>query len=252
MKRRAFTLIELLVVVAIIAILISVLLPALGQARAQARKAVCASRLYQMGVAIYCYWTEWNGRVPYVETPMTNGVGSPPRGTYNVPGFGSDRWTDADLDPFDRTKWPVSLPNILMPQYIGDAKDLFVCPAALLGWPRTGSFRFTYRDAGANQPNGIVLDPELYWYVREHFAFMDGRMLRKLRIDLTGDPILDAQALATLRGTYVRDLVLRDGPQLTGPHQRGINVLNRGLQVEFRKQQTAVEDLAPNYAGVKF
>ena len=97
-----------------------------------------------------------------------------------------------------------------------------------------------------------MLDPELYWYEREHFAFMDGRMLRKLRIDLTGDPIVDIQSLATLRGTYVRDLVLREGPKLIGPHQGGINVLNRGLQVEFRTQKAATEDLAPNYAGVKF
>ncbi|MEW6250944.1 MAG: type II secretion system protein [Planctomycetota bacterium] len=254
MERRAFTLIELLVVVAIIALLVAILLPALGQARAQARGTVCRSQMYQLGVALYTYGSEWNGRVPYVETPMTNGTGGPPRSAHSVPGFGGELWPEADLDPFDRAKWPNSLPNVLMPKYIGEQAQLFVCPAAQRGWPRRGGpFRYTYREAGANQPNGIVLDPVQYEYFRESFAFMDGRMFRRLRLELTGDPLRDAQQAALRRTTHVRDLVLWSNGRLVGPHRGGINVLNRDMEVEFRDQRTTNADLAPAYsAGVKF
>jgi prepilin-type N-terminal cleavage/methylation domain-containing protein/prepilin-type processing-associated H-X9-DG protein len=52
---RGFTLIELLVVVAIIALMISILLPSLAAAKRQARKAVCASNLHQIGIAMQQY-----------------------------------------------------------------------------------------------------------------------------------------------------------------------------------------------------
>ncbi len=245
MRKRAFTLIELLVVVAVIALLISILLPALHQARAQAKKSVCAGRLYQIGVALYTYWTEWNGRIPYVESPMTNGTGRP--------GFGNPNSPNDQINPFDREHWPMSLPNLLMPKYVGETKELFVCPAAKIGWPRGGhTLEYTYREAAANQPYGTVLDPKNYWYFREHFGFLDGRMLKKFRMELTGNPANDAQQAAILRGTYLRDLLTWEGQNVAGPHKGGINVLNRDLQVEWRDQPTVQEDLAPNYAGAKF
>jgi len=245
MRKRAFTLIELLVVVAVIALLISILLPALHQARGQAQKSVCAGRLYQIGVALYTYWTEWNGRIPYVESPMTNGVGRP--------GFGNPNSTNDQINPFNRELWPMSLPNLIMPKYVGEVKELFVCPAAKTGWPRGGRQpEYTYREAAANQPYGTVLDPRNYWYFREHFAFLDGRMLKKFRMELNGNPVNDAQQAAILRGTYLRDLLTWEGQTLVGPHKAGMNVLNRDLQVEWRDQATLQEDLAPNYAGAKF
>lgn len=54
-----------------------------------------------------------------------------------------------------------------------------------------GSFQLTYRDAGANQPNGIV-SPEGS-YLRESSGFLDGRPMLKYRLRLTGDPVKDAQ-----------------------------------------------------------
>ncbi|MBW7906804.1 MAG: type II secretion system GspH family protein [Phycisphaerae bacterium] len=250
MRRTAFTLIELLIVVAIVALLLAILAPSLHAARDRARQTVCAARLHQVGVGLYNYWTEQGGRVPYIETPMTNGgFGLPPAVA-----------PDPNLDPFDRQKWPSSLPNVLMPQHLGEQPELFVCPSAVNGWPRAANapYRFTYRDAGANQPNGVVTPPGSY--ERESFGFLDGRMLAKLRIDIYENPstpqeyIHNAQEFAKQRGTYLRDLLefRQPGEPVVGPHRRGIMVLDRDLFVRYRSQPTAYEDLAPNGAGVRF
>ena len=246
MRRNAFTLIELLVVVAIIALLISILMPALGNARIQARDVTCKSRLYQIGVALQEYMVEWNGRIPYCVTPMTNGRAKP--------GFGGANWTDEETDPFNRQKWPNSMPSILMPRYIGETSGIFVCPAAKLGWPkRSKPLRYTYREAAVNQPDGVVIPVTGDWsYMREHFAFLDGRMF-KFRIDtlrLTGNPVLDEELKAARRGTFMRDLVEvttnTDGSkETTGPHKGGINVLSKDFKVEFRDQKTMSADLVP-------
>lgn len=61
--RTGFTLIEVLVVVAIIALLVSILLPSLSRAKEQARRAVCAGRLHNMGVAVLSYAHSNQGKI---------------------------------------------------------------------------------------------------------------------------------------------------------------------------------------------
>src|SRR5438105_2197675 len=139
-RRAGFTLIELLVVVAIIALLISILLPAFAGAREQGRKTMCAANMHQIGLGIYNYWTEWNAHVPYVVSPMVNNY-------YGAYLNSSASMTEADVNPFDRERWPLSLPNVLMPVHMGEARGVFRCPSALNGWPKAGGYRYTYREA---------------------------------------------------------------------------------------------------------
>ncbi|MFQ5490948.1 MAG: type II secretion system protein [Phycisphaerae bacterium] len=238
-RYRGFTLIELLVVVSIIALLMAILLPSLKGARRQAKQVVCAARLRSIGQGLWNYWTENNGRVPYVESSMTNG------------GFGDPAKPDEETNPYDRDLWPGSLPNTLTPTYMGSDEKVFVCPSAIVGWPRQQKpFRMTYRPAAVNQPNGIV--DATAEYFREHFGFMDGRVFKPPTQKLTYNPITDAINSATVRGTFLRDMVKVVKNRVVGPHRGGNNVINKRLEVEFRNQKRTNEDLAPFGQTVQF
>ncbi len=68
MRHHAFSLTELLVVISIIAILASMLLPAISLVRTQAKKADCANRLRQMGLAFEVYIQGNEGQYPIGNT----------------------------------------------------------------------------------------------------------------------------------------------------------------------------------------
>lgn len=249
-QRHGFTLIELLVTISIIAVLLAILLPSLRSARAEAKRIVCSTHLHEISGAIWNYWTEHNGRVPFVKSPMTNGGAIIDEGV--APGFGDGTTPSAELNPFDRELWPESLPNVLMPAQLGNDQSVFACPSAVNGWPVEGPvFRYAYRPAAANQTNGAIAIAGSYF--RENFGFLDGRMLQTFRIELTGDLIMDAQLMARRRSTYLRDFVTRVGG-FHGPHRKGINAVDRGLAVVFRSRSQAAADLAssPSGEGVAF
>lgn len=73
----AFTLIELLIVISIISILASMLLPALQKARDTGRAVVCLSNMKRLGVLVYLYADDNNGKIlPRYSTitPGNNGA----------------------------------------------------------------------------------------------------------------------------------------------------------------------------------
>ncbi len=65
--RRGFTLIELLVVISIIAVLLSILMPALGVVREQGRRMVCAQNEKNMGLGLFVYANDNDGKLPMNE-----------------------------------------------------------------------------------------------------------------------------------------------------------------------------------------
>jgi len=241
--RRAFTLVELLVTMSVIATLLAVLVPSLRSARTQAKGVVCQSNLRQIGIGLWNYMAEYNGRVPYVFSPMTNGNGS------KVHGFGNPSSSSAEVDPYDRQLWPLSLPSVLMPMYVGENPAVFVCPSAVNGWPREGPYRFTYREAAANQPNGVVSPAGSYF--RENFGFLDGRTYKRWVTKYTGNPITDSQLWSREQAVYLRDFVTQEGG-LHGPHRRGMNVLDRTMAVEFRDHKALADYLGGFGTGVSF
>ncbi|MHA2315337.1 MAG: HEAT repeat domain-containing protein, partial [Candidatus Hermodarchaeia archaeon] len=66
-KQKGFTLIELLVVIAIIALLMGILLPALSAVREQSRRTVCGLNEKNMGLGLFLYANDNDGKLPLNE-----------------------------------------------------------------------------------------------------------------------------------------------------------------------------------------
>jgi prepilin-type N-terminal cleavage/methylation domain-containing protein len=115
--RGGFTLTELLVVIAIVAILAALLLPSLAAAKEAGRRAACLSNLRQIGMAIFSYAQDNDGRIPYgpKALPFTS-----PASLY--PSTGSP----TSLLSLQNGA-PVGL-GLLLQRYLADQPKVFFCP----------------------------------------------------------------------------------------------------------------------------
>ena len=62
-KLRAYTLIEVLVVISIISMLVAILIPCLGAARERAKRALCMANLHSIGLSIFDYAHDNDGKL---------------------------------------------------------------------------------------------------------------------------------------------------------------------------------------------
>lgn len=147
-RKGAFTLVELLVVIAIIAILVALILPALASAKHAGKKAACISNLHQIGIAIYNYSVDHEGRIPY-------GPKAPP---FTSPAsFYPSTGTPTSLLSLQFGP-PVGL-GLLLQHYLAHQPRVFFCPGtdqpidadaelAKVGFSQAQS-SYYYRHAGA-------------------------------------------------------------------------------------------------------
>lgn len=93
--RNAFTIFELLAVITIITVLLTILLPALHHAKEVARRAVCASNLKNIGVALRLYAVDHRSTFPAAElgyAANSNGNGRGGNARWQVMGNPQNLW----------------------------------------------------------------------------------------------------------------------------------------------------------------
>jgi len=117
-RRRAFTLIELLVVVGVISLLVAILVPSLSRAKHFVRRAMCASNLHHVGVAIHTYAYDFEDMIPF------GPAGGPPSETnfYAVTGNVTSLLSLEDGAP-------VGL-GLLLRRYLADEPLMLFCRGA--------------------------------------------------------------------------------------------------------------------------
>ena len=126
---------ELLVVIAIIALLLSILMPSLNKVREQGKKVVCASNFKTLGLGLYMYSSEYNGRWPNkFNVPSTdplsamNGTPILYYSTFQL-ALGDKNNPDSVVATSFQSRMRPAFLDFLTPSYISNYKVYF-CPAS--------------------------------------------------------------------------------------------------------------------------
>lgn len=219
----AFTLIELLVVMAIIAVLATLLLPALASAKRASQKAVCLSNLRQIGLAIFTYAAESDGKIPF-------GPKAPP---FTSPAeFYPSTGSPTSLLSL-RNGAPVGV-GLLLRQHLASRPEVLFCPGsdqamdagaelAKVGTTQAqGSYY--YRHAGNTQ----LFDSPTNTSLPEHIQLdklgknRDGLSIRALAIDTLFLSPPDMESLnvksRTHHGQKLANILFADGHTVTRPN----------------------------------
>lgn len=151
--REAFTLIELLVVIAIISLLVSILMPSLRTARELAQRAVCATNLKSMGLAVGLY-TEDNQASVSIEYNPWMWKSNYWQGQL-APYFGKEGSVESDFVYASYSGGPVAN----NPKYPDVLIAGFQCPTSFVK-----DYNYIWGNSyGINQYLWSTYDPSRYW-----------------------------------------------------------------------------------------
>jgi prepilin-type processing-associated H-X9-DG protein len=111
--------VELLIVIAVLTILVGLFLPALAKIRDVARRSICLSNEYQIGIAIHVYAVDHNDRIPF-------GPKAPPMMT--ATNFYPSTGTPTSLISLSNGN-PVGL-GLLLDDYLSKQPEILFCPGS--------------------------------------------------------------------------------------------------------------------------
>jgi prepilin-type N-terminal cleavage/methylation domain-containing protein/prepilin-type processing-associated H-X9-DG protein len=235
-----FTLIELLVVIAIIAILAAMLLPALAKAKEKALRVNCVSNLKQIGVGIFMYADDNEGKVPPCRVNATSGSVWYPYEVGRI-AVGTHNWNEG----------PHNLGSLWSGKQVPEGKVLY-CPSSKR-YPGNFTYdNYAERDVWPFGVNPANTNPD---FVRSGYSYFPQSKTKEF--DARGNPIYAKMTQIKVGGTgptynllkmsemdvnkaMSTDLVYSSAPE-SQPHRDGglggVNALFGDGHVRFQSQR---------------